>query len=124
MDNNLISKIKEQLEKGKDSTIAELKKFADEDKNIKGDWDTRFPFTESKGSGGAALEQSADEVEEYGNRLPVEFSLELKLQNIEVALQKIEKGTYGLCENCGKLIPEERLKIYPEAKLCLVCNKK
>ena len=37
------------------------------------------------------------------------------------ALEKIEAGNYGKCENCGAHIPIERLKAYPAAKKSLNC---
>jgi RNA polymerase-binding transcription factor DksA len=41
-----------------------------------------------------------------------------------MALEKIENGAYGVCENCGKEITEERLLVCPEAKTCLNCPSK
>jgi len=37
------------------------------------------------------------------------------------ALSKIEEGTYGLCDRCGRLIPEERLDARPWSVLCVDC---
>jgi DnaK suppressor protein len=70
------------------------------------------------------MEEEADEVQEYGNLLPVEHSLELKLKDINNALEKMTNGTYGICEKCGEKIDEERLLACPEAKACVVCGKK
>ena len=41
---------------------------------------------------------------------------------IDVALEKIESGTYGVCEKCGESIPKERLKALPHAALCVKCK--
>jgi RNA polymerase-binding protein DksA len=41
------------------------------------------------------------------------------LQQIERALEKIEDGTYGTCERCGREIGEERLRARPWALLCI-----
>ena len=41
------------------------------------------------------------------------------LAEIEAALKRIEDGTYGICEVCGKPIGEERLRAIPWAKLCI-----
>ena len=43
--------------------------------------------------------------------------------NIWRALEKIREGTYGICDRCHKLIPSERLKVQPQAVLCLSCAK-
>jgi RNA polymerase-binding transcription factor DksA len=37
------------------------------------------------------------------------------------ALEKIEEGTYGLCDRCGALIPEERLDARPWSVFCVSC---
>jgi DnaK suppressor protein len=44
------------------------------------------------------------------------------LKDIEDALDKIESGTYGICEECGKPISEARLKALPTARLCITCK--
>ena len=46
------------------------------------------------------------------------------LYEIEEALKKIKEGTYGICEDCEKLIPKTRLKVIPYVKLCLKCQEK
>jgi len=115
--------LKERLEKEKQQIEKQLKTFANKDGKVKGDWDTRFPKWNG-GSGGSGLETAADEVEEYSTLLPIEHNLELRLQNINDALKKLKTGGYGICEKCKKQISEERLKVNPEAKLCMNCRSK
>lgn len=122
MDKKLIAYLKEKLKKDKKNIEQQLKNFASKDKNLKDDWDTRFPNFNGKESGGSALEQAADEVEEYGNLLPVEHSLELRLRDINLALEKIKQNKFGQCEKCNKKIADERLKAFPEAKTCKKCQ--
>ncbi|MCX8032998.1 MAG: TraR/DksA C4-type zinc finger protein [Thermoleophilia bacterium] len=45
------------------------------------------------------------------------------LARIRRALEKLEEGTYGLCDKCGEPIPEERLEAVPFATLCLRCKR-
>ncbi len=45
-----------------------------------------------------------------------------KLIAIEEALERIEDGTYGICEECGKKISPNRLKVMPFALLCVPCK--
>ena len=123
MNKKLLLELKEKLEKERVTIEEQLKRFAKKDEKLKGDWDTIFPRFDGGEAGSAALEKAADEVEEYSTLLPIEYSLELKLKNIDLALEKIKKGKYGICEECGKEIPEERLKVSPEARLCLKCKK-
>ena len=44
-----------------------------------------------------------------------------KLGKLEAALQRMEEGTYGVCEACGRAIEPERLAALPTATLCVVC---
>lgn len=46
------------------------------------------------------------------------------VRNIDIALARIEKGTFGVCEVCGKKIPKTRLSALPHAGLCLECQRK
>lgn len=46
-----------------------------------------------------------------------------QLELIEAALRRIEKGTYGLCLQCGKRIPQERLEAIPASVLCIECKR-
>jgi len=123
MDEKATQQIQKKLIKEKAQIEKQLKSFADKDENLKGDWDTRFPKWNG-GSGSSALETAADAVEEYSSLLPIEHNLELRLQNINEALKRFKKGTYGICEKCKKQIPDERLKVYPEAKFCMKCKSK
>jgi DnaK suppressor protein len=45
----------------------------------------------------------------------------LELEAIEEALQRLENGSYGLCEVCGQPIEPRRLEIMPETPLCRGC---
>jgi DnaK suppressor protein len=56
-----------------------------------------------------------------------EFTLSLMeseggtLENIEAALERVEDGTYGVCEECGVKIPKMRLNAVPYATMCVKC---
>ena len=45
------------------------------------------------------------------------------LNMIDVALHKIEEGTYGTCEDCEKAITMKRLTAMPHARLCIKCQE-
>lgn len=44
------------------------------------------------------------------------------LERVDEALSKIEAGTYGICEACGRNIAVERLETLPHAELCIECQ--
>ncbi|MFV0460267.1 MAG: TraR/DksA C4-type zinc finger protein [Actinomycetales bacterium] len=46
---------------------------------------------------------------------------ELMEQNTR-ALERMDKGTYGICESCGNTIPAGRLRVHPGATLCVACK--
>jgi DnaK suppressor protein len=46
------------------------------------------------------------------------------LQAIEDALARIEKGTYGVCRDCGEPIAEARLNAIPWTRVCIACKAK
>jgi DnaK suppressor protein len=50
-------------------------------------------------------------------------SLEVSLDRIDRALAKLEDGTYGTCESCGRPIPEKRLEAMPDSVTCVECAR-
>ncbi len=46
------------------------------------------------------------------------------IEKIKEALERIDNGTFGICEVCGTDIGEERLKARPVTTLCIECKKK
>jgi DnaK suppressor protein len=45
-----------------------------------------------------------------------------ELDQIEIALQRMEDGSYGRCAHCGESIPLPRLRVMPYATLCVHCK--
>ena len=41
---------------------------------------------------------------------------------LNAALKRIERGTYGICEECSEKIPTKRLEAYLAARLCVSCK--
>lgn len=46
-----------------------------------------------------------------------------QVKEIEDALERIKHGDYGICEDCGETIPEQRLRLFPAARLCVRCQE-
>ncbi len=46
------------------------------------------------------------------------------LYHLNLALERIERGEYGICVQCGKEISPERLEAVPHARLCIECKSK
>ncbi len=62
---------------------------------------------------------SASEQQQREISLTTLEQLEAELSDIENALSKLEKGTYGSCEACGEPISEERLQAQPSTRFCV-----
>ena len=77
-----------------------------------------------EGSPFGKREEEATETLELEKRLTLENRLRQEIASIEHALDKFEKGTYGLCDDCGKPIATERLEALPQAARCVDCKAK
>lgn len=66
----------------------------------------------------------AERAEDYEERSIKLNRLETRLSDINKALGKIENDKYGICENCGKPIEEDRLEANPAALTCKECMDK
>ncbi len=75
-----------------------------------------------EGSPFGKREEEATETLELEKRLTLENRIRQEIAAVEHALEKIEKGTYGLCDNCGQAIAPERLEALPQASLCVKCK--
>lgn len=51
--------------------------------------------------------------------LSVQEEIDGRLDDLARALEKLDSGTYGTCEVCGKPIPDERLEALPGARYCV-----
>ena len=74
-------------------------------------------------------DERMDEVDQASSEYMQAFSFRLRgrerflMSKIERALQKIDEGTYGLCEECEEPISLKRLQARPEAQLCIQCKE-
>lgn len=75
-----------------------------------------------EGSPFGKREEEATETMELEKRLALENRVRQEMSMVEHALDKFEKGTYGLCDNCGQPINPERLEALPYATLCMNCK--
>lgn len=88
---------------------------------------------------GGAVGRSAASSAHYAEREPdsraqmrtereLEFTLDAResaeLDAIDAALQRIADGVYGVCVDCGQIIPVARLHATPETPRCIACQEK
>ncbi len=68
--------------------------------------------------------EAASQITELEQRLGKTRQIKQQIVEVEHALDKVRNGTYGSCDDCGRPIDPERLKIMPQANLCLECKAK
>src|SRR3989338_1066195 len=69
------------------------------------------------------LEEEASETEAADNRMAAGAGLKERINEIDMALNKILMGKFGVCETCGMEIEADVLAVSPESKLCRGCKK-
>ncbi|MBU3964847.1 hypothetical protein KKG29_03895 [Patescibacteria group bacterium] len=118
IDEKTLAELKKALLEKREKLTSELAAFAEKSKDIKGNFKAKFAQI------GARPDENALEVSQYEVDLGLEHKLETDLADVNEALEKTEKGVYGICENCPKsrLIDIKRLRAFPEAKTCLKCS--
>lgn len=104
----------EKLQTLLETIITDLETIAVYDE-ASGDWVAK---PEGAEVGEADPNVEADVVEDWNERRATLSQLETRYNNIKRALQKIEDGTYGVCEVSGEAIESERLAANPAARTC------
>lgn len=118
MDKEFVNKMKDILLEKRKALEERLSNFAKKNKKAEGDYESEFPqFGDEEG-------ENADEVAAYDSNLSLEYNLEKMLQDVNKALERIEKGEYGLCKYCGKEIGEKRLMARPVSGACVDCKER
>jgi RNA polymerase-binding transcription factor DksA len=91
---------------------------------LKVEYDALHEETEAEASGELSHydQHQADmgtETFERERDLSILEEIEGELAEVEHALRRLDEGTYGTCEACGKPIPPERLEAMPATRFCL-----
>jgi len=69
-----------------------------------------------------SVDEADPDVVEREKILALMEALQLRLEEIDAAMHSAESGGYGVCERCGEPIDPERLRIMPEATMCVRCK--
>ena len=111
------SKLRQQLEEDLKSSRVSIGELDEESDAIARDSDQE---------GGVPTNHMADEgsnVYERERLMAFEQEMRDRVTAIESALQRMDDGTYGTCQRCGKSIPMERLKAMPFSSFCVDCQE-
>jgi DnaK suppressor protein len=109
-------KFKKLLEDEASTLVEEMNKIAQINPDSKmEDWEAKGG---NEGVGQADPNERADAQEEYELNNTILKDIEVRYNNVKSALERIENGTYGKCEECGELIELDRLEANPAANTC------
>jgi DnaK suppressor protein len=108
MDESFLRSIAERLQRDRRALIDELSRRKDQSENFGGDLQPE-------------LEEHAQTEVASGITEALEERQQDRLGNIDEALERIEAGTYGECQSCGRPIGEERLEANPTTTFCSDC---
>lgn len=110
----------EQFKKQREQLEIEYKRLDDELAQLANNASSAEERRE--GSPFGKREEEATETLELEKRLALENRVRQEMAKVEHALDKIKKGTYGLCDSCGQPIDPERLEALPQAAVCMKCK--
>lgn len=117
MNKAFLKEAEEQLIKEESRLKDELAEFAKQNPKNNEDYNAQFPNMGDK------EDENAEEVNMFATNLTLERTLESTLRDVEKALERIKKGTYGVCKYCNKEIDEKRLRARPASSSCIDCKK-
>lgn len=103
-----IKNFRRKIETHRDAIVSKIKRLRRDD-----------PFTTEDRS--IIVEPGTDAAQLFSHEqiAVIEGQLKGDLKEIEFAIKKMKKGTYGICERCGKQIDPKRLEVKPQAIYCL-----
>lgn len=111
VDKKTLARFKKILLKEREQIIGEVKQISESSKEM----------------GQDGIQDIGDEAANIYNKqilLSLNENERMRLQEVDESLDRIENGTYGICEECGEPIGLKRLEVRPVAKYCVPCKTK
>lgn len=108
---------KKRLEKELKTLETELKSVGHVNPDNPKDWEANA--AKDADVNASDLADIADNIEGYESNTAILKQLEVQYNDVKAALEKIKKGTYGVCQIGGEQIEKERLEANPAARTCL-----
>jgi RNA polymerase-binding protein DksA len=116
LDPKTIAQIKADLLARKKQLTNDLEDVSKKDNHEADNLGAKFPEYGDK------PDENAQEIIDYSTSVMAEKVLEKTLEDINSALDRIDKGTYGICKYCHKPIDLKRLLARPTASSCIACK--
>jgi DnaK suppressor protein len=116
MEKTKLKKIKVALEERRGVLLSDLQRL-DQEMQWLGD-----DQGNERGGLGNHLGDDGSSVMEQERISTVSADLHEVLQQVNAALERMDQGTYGVCQRCGKPINPERLEAFPYVTYCIDCQ--
>ncbi len=111
-----VNRVRERLDKQLEDTRNDIREIDEQVRTFGADHESAEGVDNHLGD-------DSDIVYEQERLLTVREELTNRRHRIELALKKMDKGTWGICENCGEPIAQERLDALPFVTLCITCQE-
>jgi DnaK suppressor protein len=111
LDKKTITRFRKILLKEREQIVGEVKQIVESSKEM----------------GQDGIQDIGDEAANIYNKqvlLSLNENERMRLHEVDESLDRIENGTYGICEECGEPIGLKRLEVRPVAKYCVPCKTK
>jgi len=111
LDKKAIAKFRKTLLKEREQIVGDVKQIVESSKEM----------------GQDGIQDIGDEAANIYNKqvlLSLNENERMRLKEVDEALDRIESGSYGICEECGGPISLKRLEVRPVAKYCVPCLTK
>jgi len=118
VDEKTIKEIEKNLLQEKKQILDDLQDLSKKDSHDADNIAVKFPEYGDK------PDENAQEITDYSTAVVAEKVLEKSLEDIDKTLERINKGTYGICRYCQKPINPKRLMARPTANSCIDCKTK
>ncbi len=118
MDEKTQARLRASLEARRAEIEREIGFMSDEIRSIGEDQDME------NGSLGNHMAEDGSNVMEADRLSTISEDLRSLLNDIDGAFHRMDEGTYGICERCGKPINEERLEAFPYVARCIECQSR
>ena len=107
--------MKERLLKEQALVESELGTVGRKSTNGTGDWEAT---PKDQDPTATESDELADKIEDFEENTAILRELEIRLGDINAAIEKVNAGTFGICEIGGETIEQERLEANPAARTC------
>ncbi len=111
-----VSEMRTVLQKEKEKLAAALSRLSNKNSSTNA-YEAHFPDY------GDDEDENAIEIADYTNNIQVQQELEKAVRDVDTALDRIDKGVYGICKYTGELISEDRLRARPTSTSSVASKK-